>query len=78
MNSTIRPAVVLFAGLTVICGVLYPYAMTGVGKLAFADKAEGSIVVRNGQPVGSTLIGQGILVTAVFLGQTVGYRPDAE
>lgn len=72
MNSTIRPAVVLFAGLTVICGVLYPYAMTGVGKIAFSDKVEGSIVVRNDQPVGSSLIGQAFSSPQYFWG-----RPSA-
>ncbi len=48
----------LFAGLTILVGVIYPYAMTGIGKVAFADKAEGSLVVRNGKVVGSSLIGQ--------------------
>lgn len=58
MSSTLRPAVVLFAGLTLLVGVVYPYAMTGIGKLAFSDQAEGSIVMRDGKPVGSSLIGQ--------------------
>jgi K+-transporting ATPase ATPase C chain len=58
MKSTLRPALVLFATLTLICCVLYPYAMTGIGQLAFPRQAEGSFVLRNGQPVGSLLIGQ--------------------
>lgn len=58
MKSILRPAVVLFAALTLICGVLYPYAVTGIGQLAFGKQAEGSLAMRSGQPVGSTLIGQ--------------------
>ena len=58
MTKTLRPAVVLFAGLTLLVGVVYPLAMTGIGKVAFADKAEGSLIVRDGKIVGSSLIGQ--------------------
>lgn len=58
MKSILRPAFVLFAALTLICGVLYPYAITGIGQVAFASQAEGSLIVRDGQPVGSALIGQ--------------------
>jgi K+-transporting ATPase ATPase C chain len=58
ISKTLRPAVVLFAGLTILVGVIYPYAMTGIGKVAFADKADGSLVVRDGKVVGSSLIGQ--------------------
>ena len=56
--QTLRPAVVLFAGLTLLVGVVYPVAMTGIGKVAFADKAEGSLILRDGKVVGSSLIGQ--------------------
>ena len=58
MNLQLRPALVLFAALTVICGVLYPLATTGIGKLAFSSEVAGSIVERDGKPVGSLLIGQ--------------------
>lgn len=58
MKSTFRPALVLFAMLTLICGVLYPYAVTGIGKVAFSSQADGSLVTRDGQVVGSSLIGQ--------------------
>ncbi|TFW28845.1 potassium-transporting ATPase subunit KdpC [Duganella callida] len=58
MASHIRPAVTIFAALTLVCGVLYPLAVTGIGKAAFADQADGSIVEVNGKAVGSTLIGQ--------------------
>jgi K+-transporting ATPase ATPase C chain len=43
---------------TIIFGVLYPLAVTGLSSLLFADKAQGSLIVRNGQIIGSKLIGQ--------------------
>ncbi|MDO8176782.1 MAG: potassium-transporting ATPase subunit KdpC [Undibacterium sp.] len=72
MSKTLRPAVVLFAGLTILVGVIYPYAMTGIGKVAFADKAEGSLVLRDGKVVGSSLIGQAFSSPQYFWG-----RPSA-
>jgi K+-transporting ATPase ATPase C chain len=44
--------------LVVVLGVLYPLAVTAVGQVAFHDKANGSMVQRNGKDVGSSLIGQ--------------------
>lgn len=72
MQSTIRPALVLFAALTLAVGVIYPAAVTGIGKLAFADQAAGSLVVRDGATVGSTLIGQAFTSPKYFWG-----RPSA-
>lgn len=54
----IRPALVVLALLTLLTGVLYPLAMTGLAQLLFPNKANGSIITRNGQAVGSGLIGQ--------------------
>nr|WP_315398705.1 potassium-transporting ATPase subunit KdpC [uncultured Duganella sp.] len=56
--SAIRPAVVVFSALTLICGVVYPLAVTGIGAVAFSAKAAGSLVEADGRPVGSSLIGQ--------------------
>lgn len=56
--SQFRPAVVLFVGFSLIVGVAYPYAMTGIGKVAFNKQAEGSLVERDGKMIGSSLIGQ--------------------
>jgi potassium-transporting ATPase KdpC subunit len=58
LTSTLRPALVLFAVLTVLTGVAYPLAVTGIGQVAFAEQAAGSLVLRDGKPVGSSLIGQ--------------------
>jgi K+-transporting ATPase ATPase C chain len=58
MTKQLRPAVTVFAALTLICGVLYPLAVTGIGSAAFSAQAGGSLVEVNGKAVGSTLIGQ--------------------
>ncbi len=58
MRSHVRPAIVSLILLTLITGVLYPLAVTGVAKLAFPQQAEGSLMYRHGRAVGSALIGQ--------------------
>ncbi len=77
MKSILRPAFVLFAVLTLICGVLYPYAITGIGQIAFARQANGSIVLRDGQPVGSSLIGQSFSSPKYFWGRPSATGPMA-
>ena len=54
----IRPAVVLFVLLTVVTGVAYPLAVTGIATIAFPEQSAGSLIVRDGKPIGSRLIGQ--------------------
>jgi K+-transporting ATPase ATPase C chain len=58
LNSLIRPTLVLFVLLTVLTGFVYPLIVTAVARVAFAGKADGSLIVRSGKPVGSGLIGQ--------------------
>lgn len=58
LSSIIRPTVVLFLLLTVLTGFVYPLVVTGVARVAFADQAQGSLIVRSGKMVGSRLIGQ--------------------
>lgn len=58
MTSHLRPALAIFGVLTLLCGVLYPLAVTGIGNVAFPAEVAGSIVAVDGHAVGSTLIGQ--------------------
>jgi K+-transporting ATPase ATPase C chain len=58
MNSILRPGLVLFAVLTALTGGAYPLVVTGIGQAAFPDQAAGSLILRDGKPVGSSLIGQ--------------------
>jgi K+-transporting ATPase ATPase C chain len=58
MSALFRPAIVLFLVLTLVTGVAYPLVVTGVAKAVFPTQAGGSILERNGTPVGSSLIGQ--------------------
>lgn len=72
MQSILRPAIVLFAVLTLICGVLYPFAVTGIAQAAFPAAANGSLVEQDGAVVGSALIGQQFSAPGYFWG-----RPSA-
>ena len=78
MNTKIfRPALVLFAALTLVTGVLYPLAVTGTAQLAFPSQAAGSLALRDGKPVGSTLIGQAFSDPKHFWGRPSATAPDA-
>lgn len=72
MNTLIRPAISLFALLSVVTGLLYPGLVTGVAQLAFPSAAKGSLIVKDGKPVGSELIGQNFTEPKYFWG-----RPSA-
>lgn len=58
MRRQLRPALIMVLAFTVLCGGVYPLLVTGLAQAMFPDKANGSLVERDGRPVGSSLIGQ--------------------
>jgi potassium-transporting ATPase KdpC subunit len=75
-TSYVRPGVTLVIGLTLIVGVIYPFAIAGVGRLAFARQAEGSLLHHNGKLVGSELIGQNFTGPQYFWGRPSATTPQ--
>jgi potassium-transporting ATPase KdpC subunit len=58
MRAQLKPAIIILALLTLITGVIYPLAVTIIAQVAFPAQAAGSLIMRDGQPIGSRLIGQ--------------------
>lgn len=74
---TLRPALVLFALFTLVCGVVYPLAVTGVARVAWPAQARGSVVHVDGRAVGSTLVGQAFTSPGYLWGRPSATGYDA-
>src|SRR5512144_745534 len=58
MRAHIRPAAMLLLLFTLLTGLIYPLAVTGIAQLVFPRQANGSLIIQNGRVTGSSLIGQ--------------------
>ncbi len=75
MLAQLRPALMALAVLTLITGFLYPLAITGIAQVLFPQQANGSLIVIDGQPVGSSLIGQPFDAPKYFWGRPSATAP---
>ena len=75
MKNILRPALVLFLLLTLLTGVAYPLLVTGLAQWLFPAQAAGSLILRDGKPVGSSLIGQNFNDPGHFWGRPSATSP---
>ncbi len=75
MPTQVRPALLLFVILTIITGVVYPLVVTGIAQVLFPHQANGSLMVKDGKTVGSSLIGQPFVGPKYFWGRPSATAP---
>ena len=76
MKTLFRPALTLFVLLSVITGLIYPLLVTGISQALFPAQAAGSLILRDGKPVGSRLIGQNFTDQKYFWGRPSATSPQ--
>ena len=74
-GGLLRPALTLFVVLSLVTGLLYPLAVTGVAQTAFTHQANGSLITQGGKAVGSELIGQSFTEPGHFWGRPSATAP---
>src|SRR4030043_713767 len=75
MSKIIRTVIVSLFVFTVITGILYPLAVTGIAQLFFPVQANGRVIVKNGKLAGSSLIGQPLDSPKYFWGRLSATSP---
>ena len=75
MRTQLRPALVSLVALTLITGLLYPLVVTGMAQVLFPHQASGSLILIDGKPVGSSLIGQPFDAPKYFWGRLSATSP---
>ncbi len=76
MGKLLRQSIVMLLLMTVITGIAYPLAATGLAQLIFPQQANGSLIEKNGKPIGSTLIGQSFTDARYFWGRPSATSPN--
>ena len=75
VDNLMRPAITLFIVLSLVTGLIYPLLVTGIGQTVFPEQANGSLILRDGKPVGSHLIGQAFSDPKHFWGRLSATSP---
>jgi potassium-transporting ATPase KdpC subunit len=76
LSASLRPALTLVLLMTLLTGLVYPLIVTAFAQLAFPARAAGSLVLRDGRPVGAALIGQSFASPGYFWGRPSATTPQ--
>jgi K+-transporting ATPase ATPase C chain len=75
MLKQVKQALLIFLALSVLTGIVYPLAITGIAQVVFPRQANGSLIYRDGRPVASELIGQSFAGPKYFWGRPSATSP---
>ena len=78
MSRLIRNSLMMLLLMTLVTGVAYPLLVTGLAQLVFPGQANGSLIMRDGKPIGSALIGQSFTEPKYFWGRPSATSPQAD
>lgn len=76
MKTLLRPALSIFIALSLITGIAYPVLVTALSKIIFPAQAAGSLILKDGRPIGSALIGQNFAEPKYFWGRLSATSPQ--